>query len=164
LFIRLRAATKANSPSGGFICRVGVADAFRRLRRAVVPLICAQIKARRFTWRAAFCTRTEKQPTTTASQSARDRGPAVLPAISDTVTFAAASMRPLLTAAARRFCGEPWFAPSAGVLTRKDLEVVRGGLSPGGLLDELMQLLIGAALAQLSRYLFRNVTNPTFRG
>ena len=56
-----------------------------------------------------------------------------------------------------------------GVLTRKDLEVVRGGLSPGSLLDELMQrirqfaVLIGAALAQLSRYLFGNVANPTFR-
>ena len=61
------------------------------------------------------------------------------------------------------------FAPSADVLTRIDLEVVRGGLSPGRLPDELMQrirqfaVLIGAALAQLSRYLFRNVTNPTFR-
>jgi hypothetical protein len=43
------------------------------------------------------------------------------------------------------------------------------GLSPGRLLDELMQrirqfaVLIRAALAQLSRYLFGNVANPTFR-
>jgi hypothetical protein len=56
-----------------------------------------------------------------------------------------------------------------GVLTRKDLEVARVGLRPDRLLDELMQrirqfaVLIGAALAQLSRYLFGNVADPTLR-
>ena len=40
------------------------------------------------------------------------------------------------------------------------------GLSPGRLLNELLQRIrqfAGAALAQLSRYLFGNVANPTFR-
>ena len=43
------------------------------------------------------------------------------------------------------------------------------GLSPGRLLDELLQrirqfaVLIGAALEQLSRYRFGHVANPTFR-
>jgi hypothetical protein len=42
------------------------------------------------------------------------------------------------------------------------------GLSPGRLLDELMQrirqfaTLFGAALAQLSRYVLGHVANPTF--
>ena len=75
---------------------------------------------------------------------------------------------PLLTAAARQMLRRALVRSFRGVL-RKDLGVVGGGLSPGSMLDELMQrirqfaVLIGAALAQLSRYLFGNVANPTFR-
>jgi len=61
-----------------------------------------------------------------------------------------------------------WFG-SVHRAGRHRQEPCLAGLSPGRLLDELMQrirqfaVLIGAALAQLSRYLFGNVANPTFR-
>ena len=61
------------------------------------------------------------------------------------------------------------FSASHFSAVAKTLRWSFAGLSPGRLLDELMQrirqfaVLIGAALAQLSRYLFGNVANPTFR-
>ena len=91
----------------------------------------------------------------------------------------------MISSVAKQRCGPMRFTPELHTRTqrpqdhslratfpRRPTKTLRwsfAGLIPGRLLDELMQrirqfaVLIGAALAQLSRYLFGNVANPTFR-